>query len=168
MPLDGHVSTWFCSWIWLELLEFGRQKSMVWTPQCYQVLSSHVLVRGNEPGWGYISCWSLTSSLQPFFMMFAASHFEFLCAPKTCIQWPVVSQANCSRAHTEGERTSGHFRQVFVDVAEMLATPIRLQNFNSCMTFHIGHMISIFQTRMRVDLRAACPWQSKANGTNNT
>jgi len=40
VPLDGHASTCLCSAIWLELPEFRHQKSTVWTPQCYQALSS--------------------------------------------------------------------------------------------------------------------------------
>ena len=43
-------STWFCSATWLEL-DFRHQKSTVWTPQCYQALSSRAPVRGDEPGY---------------------------------------------------------------------------------------------------------------------
>ena len=42
--------------------------------------------------------------------------------------YSLVLWARRSRAQMEGERASGHFRQVFVDVARMLVTPIRLLN----------------------------------------
>jgi len=43
--LDCHTAIQFCSAIWLEPPDFST-----WS-QCYQPLSSHVLVRGNEPGY---------------------------------------------------------------------------------------------------------------------
>ena len=69
-----------------------------------------------------------------------------------------TATASCltGQAHAGGRR-SGHFRQFFMDVARILATPIRLRILNNCITFCIGYMISTVQTRTRMDLWATSP-----------
>ena len=79
-------------------------------------------------------------------------------------------KSGCGGAHrpdVQGEKEhlvtlNGHHQ------INLLATPMRLQNFY--LTFHISHirMISTFQTRMTMDLWATCPWQSQVNDTSNT
>ena len=58
-------------------------------------------------------------------------------------------------------------RQVFFNVAGMLAAPIRSDSILIiAFILHIGHMIK--ETTMRTDLQARCPWQSQVNHKSNT
>jgi len=57
-------------------------------------------------------------------------------------------------------------RQVFFNVAGMLAAPIRSDSILIiAFILHIGHMIK--ETTMRTDLQARCPWQSQVNHKSN-
>jgi len=65
-----------------------------------------------------------------------------------------------------GKRMSCHFRQVFVHIARVLATPIRLRNLHLPSVLVIWSVL--FKRDQETDLQATCPWQLQANGTNNT
>ena len=58
MPLESHAFTWFCSAIWLGAPWLSYRKSTVWTPQCYQALSSHVQKRKWTWGRGWSATWA--------------------------------------------------------------------------------------------------------------